>query len=399
MGIIVKLAAIRAKQGGRDQITVAMPIVDVVTKLPVRDETEWRSISGYNRPIDKRHVDDMVKYIISRDDWIRVPLLVGVPEGTLVWNGRGDFGTVTIDDEALEIGGGVVDGQHTVVALRKAVALLKAASEAETDEGVEATARLAALMEESIKCEMVEGTLADYRQMYADVAKAKAPGKETVTLFEQHDAFAIAARIVADVDEISAEPHVGDGAHPLLRKGGVNINSQRAGDSLISLSGLASIAYTLASGKGGRGRRSETTLTAEAIAERLTGFLDALAESTPLARIVEGVQTVQDARSAGVLPAFDAGLNVYSRVWYTLAHEQVFDNASEILSMLPHTRAEAFAEGESNPFKSLIWLEGKAPRGGGTEMDGAVGGAKLFLAVAQAAGVETEAPESVASVA
>ena len=176
-----KIEAMKIRQGRRTAYVGSMSMEEANRVLPRRPEDQYDTITETNRAIDTRHVDRIVEYVGTREDWYLPSVVLSVPESSV----RFTDGALDIDDGLL-----ILDGQHRRLAIERRIRIL---SESGRDD------ELAEFESSALPfCIVVESDRQSARQMFADMANGKSIDKLTRLEFDSTDPFNNVSRRVCE---------------------------------------------------------------------------------------------------------------------------------------------------------------------------------------------------------
>ena len=176
-----KIEAMKIRQGRRTVYVGSMSMGEANRVLPRRPEDQYDTITETNRAIDTRHVDRIVEYVGTREDWYLPSVVLSVPESSV----RFTDGALDIDDGLL-----ILDGQHRRLAIERRIRIL---SESGRDD------ELAEFESSALPfCLVVESDGQSARQMFADMANGKSIDKLTRLEFDSTDPFNNVSRRVCE---------------------------------------------------------------------------------------------------------------------------------------------------------------------------------------------------------
>ena len=258
------------RQGGRDVYAFTLDLETLDQLLPER--VEERIVREANRPLTPSHAMNIQKYLQSQPKWLLGTLLLGIdPEDVgftpYVTESKEELrvGKLTITNEARSTMK-MFDGQHRRRAIRDAFVEL-AASDRSSE-------KLVSLKRASLPIMLyVESRIPALQQMFADAAQTRTIERNTVTRFDQTDAFNLIALRVAGESALFA-------GHVELESSSISRRSQ----SIIAINQLAMALRTLEVGVGGRVSRTlnqEYMLNLDSLYE---GCIDWADKFMPLAR-------------------------------------------------------------------------------------------------------------------
>ena len=194
-----KTPAHKFRQGGRDVYAFSIDLPTLDELLP--DRVDESVVKDANRPLTIGHARDIQKYLRERNDWLLGALLLGVsPSGV-------EFQSYTPDSDADDAVGELTiypdgaadmkmfDGQHRRRAIKDVLY--------ELSRNTAASRKLASLKDASMPVMLyAEDSIDALRQMFADAAQTRSVDRNTVTRFDQRDAFNLAALWVAENSDL-----------------------------------------------------------------------------------------------------------------------------------------------------------------------------------------------------
>ncbi len=227
-------------QGDRDVYAFTLDLDSLDRRLPTR--VDDRVVKDANRPLTPSHAKNIQKYLEERNDWILGPLLLGISPHAVDFEPYTDpeaeflVGKLIIDADA-EVSMKMFDGQHRRRAIRD---VLEDLSQSRRHLN-----KLSVLKEASLPIMLyVEDRIDSLRQMFADAAKARPIEQNTVTRFDQRDAFNVVALRIAEGSALFA-------GRVEMERASVARSSQ----NIIAINQLAKTLKTLEVGYGGRVKR------------------------------------------------------------------------------------------------------------------------------------------------
>ncbi len=191
----------RFRQGGRDVYAFTLDIETLDKLLP--DRVEDRMVRDANRPLTPSHARDIQQYLEKRGDWLLGTLLLGISPDAVEfrsymdeaneYSAVGELRVHISDASTMKM----FDGQHRRRAIKDVLA--------ELSPNPSRSAKLAALKKESLPIMLyAESDIDALRQMFADAARTRTIERNTVTRFDQRDAFNLAAMEIAKESELFA---------------------------------------------------------------------------------------------------------------------------------------------------------------------------------------------------
>ena len=191
----------RFRQGGRDVYAFTLDIETLDELLP--DRVDDSVVKDANRPLTTSHAKNIQKYLEDREDWLLGTLLLGVPKEALEFQSYlDDPSTISAVGELRIRADGadrmkMFDGQHRRRAIKDVLNALPY--------NKDNSKKLSSLKEASLPIMLyVEDRIESLRQMFADAAKTKIIERNTVTRFDQRDAFNLAALWIAEESDLFA---------------------------------------------------------------------------------------------------------------------------------------------------------------------------------------------------
>ena len=233
-----KTPAHRFQQGGRDVYAFALDIETLDKLLP--DRVDDRVVKDANRPLTPSHARKIQKYLEDRDDWLLGTLLLGIsPEAVNFQSYTPGAASETSVGELTICADGAAsmkmfDGQHRRRAIKD---VLEELSHTPIN-----SRKLSFLQSDSLPIMLyVEASDDALRQMFADAAQTKTIERNTVTWFDQTDAFNRAALWTARESDLFKD-----------RVEMERASVARASDKIIAINQLAATLKTLEVGYKGR---------------------------------------------------------------------------------------------------------------------------------------------------
>lgn len=253
------------RQGDRDVYSFALDLATLSGLLPERVEEEM--VKDANRRLTVSHARNIQRYLLTeKTNWVLGALLLGIAPDAVEFEPYPDEnGQPTESFGELRILGArkhtmkIFDGQHR----RRAIA--DALDELENNE--RRSEQLATLRTTSVPIVLyIEEDMKALRQMFADASKTKPIESNTVTRFDERDAFNLAAM------------HVSENSN--LFSGRVEMERttvRRASERIIAINQLAATLKTVDVGYSGRVRRERNEdhmLDLDALYERCLAWAD-----------------------------------------------------------------------------------------------------------------------------
>ena len=261
----------RFRQGGRDVYAFTLDLDSLDSLLPER--LHEGVVKDANRPLTTSHAKNIQRYLEQRDDWLLGSLLLGISPDAVNFQPFGEE-----EDEVRSVGElriqiddvsdmKMFDGQHR----RRAIGdVLKELSFSKRN-----ARKLSSLKEASVPVMVfAENSIQALRQMFADAAKTRTIERNTVTRFDQTDAFNLAALRIEEESDLF-------GGRVELERSTVPRNSH----NIIAINQLAMALKTMEVGYGGRvskSRNDEYMLDLESLHDRCLTWSD---DFMPAARV------------------------------------------------------------------------------------------------------------------
>jgi hypothetical protein len=339
--------ATRYKQGKRTVNAIDLSLSGVVNSVAKPDPK--RPTEG-NRQISESHARDFAKYVRENEDWVCPPLLLRssnvftfeqlekIPEIKGI-----EFGILSLPRRArndLKI----LDGQHRILGLHFASEDI--ASELEKRRGLLAAARRQENAElihvheaeikkletqrsrmdrERIGMEIyIEDDPEEYKQMFVDIADNALGIKSAIRARFDH------RKVVNRALDTVLKHALLDGRVDLQQDRVVGTNS-----NFLGAKHVADVIRTVAVGVSGRiGRRQESDLRDDELAERANDFFDVLTASFPVLNdLIEEKITPEQLRNTSLLGSATM-LRVLAGVYHKLAQQKSDDEVIGFFSKL-----------------------------------------------------------------
>ena len=236
----LRVPAHRFRQGERTVYSFALDVATLSGLLPERIDEEI--VRDANRRLSLNHAKNIQRYLLTAtSNWVLGSLLLGIAPDAVEFKPYPDedgrfsdaFGELRIrsaEKHTMKI----FDGQHR----RRAIA--DALEELANDDSREG--ELAALRRAAVPIVLyIEKDIVSLRQMFADASKTKSIESNTVTRFDERDAFNMAAKHVAEFSSLFAD-----------RVEMERSTVRRSSECLITINQLAGTLKTLDVGYNGR---------------------------------------------------------------------------------------------------------------------------------------------------
>ena len=257
------VTAHRFQQGGREVYAFTLDIETLDWLLP--DRVDEKVVKDANRPLTQSHADKILKYLRDRDDWLLGALLLGISPDAVQFHSYASEPDTDISVGRLTIHTDgpdrmmMFDGQHRRRAIKNVLADLS--------HGERHKRKLSCLKEASMPVMLyVEDNIEALQQMFADAAKTRAIERNTVTRFDQRDAFNRAALWIAKNSDLFA-------GRVEMERASVSRHNR----NIIAINQLAMTLRTLEVGYGGRvssNRNDEYMLDIESLHNRCWTWAD-----------------------------------------------------------------------------------------------------------------------------
>ena len=257
------ISAHRFRQGGWDVYAFALDLETLDSLLP--DRVDDRVVKAANRPLTPGHARDIQKYLEERPDWLLGTLLLGISPGSVEFQSYMadsgadiEVGKLTISNHGLA-NMKMFDGQHRRRAIKDVIREL-----ANSPGG---SKRLSSIKEDSLPIMLyAEDSIEALRQMFADASQTRTIERNTVTRFDQRDAFNLAAMWIAENSDLFA------GRVEMERA-----SVARSSHNIIAINQLATALKTLEIGYKGRASKERNDwymLNIESLYERCLIWAD-----------------------------------------------------------------------------------------------------------------------------
>ena len=233
--------AYKFQQGGRDVYSFALDTMALDALIP--DRLDDRVVKDANRPLTQSHARNIQKYLVDREDWLLGALLLGISGRAVEYkpypgaaSDAWSVGELVLGLEAT-VSMKMFDGQHRRRAIKNVLD--------ELSHSVRHSHKLASMQGDSLPIMLyVEEDTEALRQMFADAAKTRPIERNTVTRFDQRDAFNLAALWLAENSDLFS------GRVEMERP-----SVPRSSTNIIAVNQLAMTLKTLEAGYGSRIRK------------------------------------------------------------------------------------------------------------------------------------------------
>ena len=260
---LFKRHAHKFQQGGRNVYAFPLDLETLEKTLP--DRVDDRVVKEANRPLTPGHAKEIQEYLESRRDWLLGTLLIGVRPDAIEFqsytpdsDSETSVGELTIDAKGVA-DMKMFDGQHRRRAIKDILRVLA--------QSPQQSAILRELKSESLPIMLyAEADINALRQMFADAARTRTIEANTVTRFDQYDAFNLAALWLAEESDLFI------GRVEMERA-----SVARTSPNIIAINQLARTLKTLEVGYNGRvskERNKEYMLNLDSLYERCLEWSD-----------------------------------------------------------------------------------------------------------------------------
>lgn len=265
-----KTPAHKFRQGGRDVYAFTLDLESLDNLLP--DRVDDRVVKDANRPLTPSHAKKIQEYLENRNDWLLGTLLLGISPDDVSFDSYipdsdaetsvGELTIYTNRADSMKM----FDGQHRRRAIKDALQNLSHNASHK---------KLSDLEKDSLPIMLyAEDNIDALRQMFADAAQTRSIERNTVTRFDQRDAF----NLVALQIEENSDLFVG-------RVEMERVSVPRSSHNIIAINQLAITLKTLEVGYKGRvskDRNDAYMLDLDSLYERCLMWAD---DFMPVARI------------------------------------------------------------------------------------------------------------------
>ena len=251
------------RQGGRAVYAFSLDLETLNNLLP--DRVDERVVKDANRPLTPSHAKDIQRYLEDRDKWLLGTLLLGIsPDAVEFRSYMDDQNAVSLVGELQICAEGAAsmkmfDGQHRRRAIKDVLHDLS--------HNARYSEKLSSLREASLPVMLyAEDSIEALRQIFADAAQTRTIERNTVTRFDQRDAFNLAALWIAETSDLFA------GRVEMERA-----SVPRSSHSIIAINQLAMTLRTLEVGYQGRvsrARNDELMLDLESLYDQCWTWAD-----------------------------------------------------------------------------------------------------------------------------
>ena len=253
----------RFRQGGRDVYAFTLDLETLDNLLP--DRVDESVVRDANRPLTASHAKNIQKYLQARKDWLLGTLLLGISPDAVEFqsympdsDAETAVGTLTISTDGIA-SMKMFDGQHRRRAIKDVLA--------EYSHSARSSKRLWSPKEASLPIMLyAEDSIKALRQMFADAAQTRSIERNTVTRFDQRDAFNLTALSIAENSDLFA-------GRVEMERASVSRNSH----NIIAINQLAMTLKTLEVGYKGRVSRDRSDvymLNLESLYEKCLDWAD-----------------------------------------------------------------------------------------------------------------------------
>ena len=257
-------SAHKFRQGGRDVYAFTLDLETLDNLLP--DRVDDSVVRDANRPLTASHAKNIQKYLQERNNWLLGTLLLGISPDAVEFqsyvpepDAENSVGKLTISTDG-NASMKMFDGQHRRRAIKDVLAEYYSHSARSSKKlwlPKEASLPIMLYAEDSIKA---------LRQMFADAAQTRSIERNTVTRFDQRDAFNLTALSIAENSDLFA-------GRVEMERASVSRNSH----NIIAINQLAMTLKSLEVGYKGRVSRDRSDvymLDLESLYERCLDWAD-----------------------------------------------------------------------------------------------------------------------------
>lgn len=251
------------RQGGWDVYAFSLDLETLNNLLP--DRVDDRVVKDANRPLTPSHAKDIQRYLEDRDDWLLGTLLLGIsPDAVEFRSYMDDQNAVSLVGELQIRAEGAAsmkmfDGQHRRRAIKDVLHDLS--------HNARYSEKFSSLREASLPVMLyAEDSIEALRQMFADAAQTRTIERNTVTRFDQRDAFNLAALRIAENSDLFT-------GRVEMERASVS----RSSHNIIAINQLAMTLRTLEVGYQGRvsrARNDELMLDIDSLYDRCWTWAD-----------------------------------------------------------------------------------------------------------------------------
>ena len=251
------------RQGGRDVYAFTLDLETLDNLLP--DRVDDSVVKDANRPLTASHAKNIQKYLQERKDWLLGTLLLGISPDAVEFqsympdsDAETAVGKLTIRTDGID-SMKMFDGQHRRRAIKDVLE--------EFSHNPRSYKKLSSLKKASLPIMLyAEDSIKALRQMFADAAQTRPIERNTVTRFDQRDAFNLTALSIAENSDLFA-------GRVEMERASVSRNSH----NIIAINQLAMTLKTLEVGYKGRVSRDRSDvymLNLESLYERCLDWAD-----------------------------------------------------------------------------------------------------------------------------
>ena len=249
------------RQGGREVYAFSLELIKLDKLLP--DRVDDRIVRDANRPLTPKHARDIQKYLEDRSDWLLGALLLGISPDAVEFQPYTDDTDTNVGALSISNDGAasmkMFDGQHRRRAIKDLLS--------ELSHNKRNSKKLISLKEASLPVMLyVEDDIDALRQMFADAAQTRTIERNTITRFDQRDAFNLAALWIEENSDLFSE-----------RVEMERASVARGSPNIIAINQLAMTLKTLEVGYTGRvskERNEEYMLDLDSLYERCLEWAD-----------------------------------------------------------------------------------------------------------------------------
>ncbi len=265
-----KTPAHKFRQGGRDVYAFTLDLKSLDNLLP--DRVDDRVVKDANRPLTPSHAKKIQEYLENRNDWLLGTLLLGISPDDVSFDSYmpdsdaetsvGELTIFTNRTDSMKM----FDGQHRRRAIKDALQTLSHNA---------SNKKLSDFKKDSLPIMLyAEDNIDALRQMFADAAQTRSIERNTVTRFDQRDAFNLVALQIEENSDLFVR-----------RVEMERVSVPRSSHNIIAINQLAITLKTLEVGYKGRvskDRNDAYMLDLDSLYERCLTWAD---DFMPAARI------------------------------------------------------------------------------------------------------------------
>ena len=185
--------AIEYQQSGRTCWATTFTVAELRKLRPPREPENLSLFTETNRPINRRHLDGLSRFLLDTPDWALPPIVLSAAPGAVA----SQRGKITMNADSVQ----TLDGQHRLQAFAQIYDRLEL--DAATDPSGSATAQLRQLKTQELPVAITEvATNTEHRQIFAWFARTKPIDSATREFFDQSNPFGKAAKTAMDASAV-----------------------------------------------------------------------------------------------------------------------------------------------------------------------------------------------------